>query len=59
MGWAARSREMEQRYYKTEYVGFEDKPKTVQTTWRREIDEEIFAKHPFLPIWRGKKLEGF
>ncbi len=59
MGWASRSQEMEQRYYKTEYVGYEDKPKTVQTTWRREIDEEIFVKHPFLPLWRGKKLEDF
>jgi len=52
MGWRGKhSNDMTDRYISMEYVGWGD-AEVQQLLWRQDIDQKIFAVHPFLASWR-------
>lgn len=50
--WKRSDQMMVARYYSVTVVGDTSRPELSRAD--REIDEAVFAAHPFLPLWRGE-----
>lgn len=52
-GWKA-SKSMRERYAHTEVVSSRHGTSFLQGKYRRDLDLQVYAKHPFLKHWRGE-----
>lgn len=53
LGWSMRgSGDMSSRYHRVTFVGWGGKQEAYQPQWRRELDQTVFAQHPFIKTWK-------